>query len=174
MKLVFLNLKRKARTFKSLSFYMKSLFFINFFLCGVARLSICLLPLARLAPYFGHYYKTTTHCTVLSDVQYRYARQLGRSIRLAASYTPWKSTCLTQALVALFWCKRFKIPFVLCIGVAKSTKEPSGYAAHAWVSAGPVAMTGGDGFLNFNVISAYSSINSILVSSNWKSHHALL
>lgn len=151
-------MKRKIRLFWSLTFRSKILFFINFFLCGMARSLIYVLPLARLAPYFGQFYKTAKICTLLSSQQHQRAQRLGQSIRLAAKYTPWPSTCLTQALVATFWCKLFKIPYVLYIGLAKSTTEPSGYAAHAWVTAGPVAMTGGNGLLNFNVISSYSSI----------------
>lgn len=151
-------MKKKIYLFWSFPFRLKILFFINVFLCGVARISILLLPLARLAPYFGQFYKTTTHCTLITPKQHQRARRLGQSIRLAAKYTPWPSTCLTQALVATFWCKRFKIPYVLYIGLAKSSEEPSGYAAHAWVTAGPIAMTGGNGLLNFHVISSYSSI----------------
>ena len=132
------------------------MFIINIFLCGLARAAINIRPLPRLMPYFGYFQKTLIVSTILTNQQYHRARLIGSSVRLAAKYTAWDSSCLTQAMVATFWCRRFRIPYVLYIGFAKSTDEPSGYKAHAWVSAGPVAVTGGQGFADFHVVSSYA------------------
>jgi hypothetical protein len=149
--------KRKALLFWMIPLQFKLLFFINFILCGLARSFILLFPLPRLSPHFGRFHKSMMMCTVLSEKQRFRAQQIGRSVRLAAKYTPWDSSCLTQAMVAAFWCKRFKIPYMFYIGLTKSEDELSGFLAHAWITAGAVAVTGGHS-LNYKVISSYSSI----------------
>ncbi|MDX2346771.1 MAG: lasso peptide biosynthesis B2 protein [Legionella sp.] len=136
-------------------FKLKCLFCINFILCGIARLAINCLPLKHISPYFGMLYQNTLLSTVLSKQQLRYAIILRRSIKLASKYTPWNSNCLTQAMVAKFWCKRLNIPYVLYIGFAKDKTKPEGYAAHAWLTAGPIAITGEYSFAKFHVISSY-------------------
>ena len=141
--------------FTQMRFKHQVFFSINFCLCGLARAAIHLFPLKRLSPYFGPFYKTVTISTLVTPQQMRRAAQIGRSVRLAAQYTPWDSSCLTQAMVAKFWCKLFKIPYVLYIGFAKAPDEPSGYKAHAWITAGRVAITGGDGLMDYKVISSY-------------------
>lgn len=149
--------KRKVLVFWGIPFKYKVMFFINFFLCGIARAAIKILPLPYLAPYFGKLDKTTIVSQVISKKQIGQVLQMGRSVRLAAKYTPWDSSCLTQAMVAKFWCRLFKIPYVFYIGFAKSAESASGYKGHAWVTAGPVAITGGHSFSEFRVVSSYFS-----------------
>ncbi len=148
---------RKLSTFLQLRFKVKCLFIIIFFLTGIARLAINCLPLKHLSKYFGTLYKNTQLSTVISKTQLQRAIVLNRTIRLTAKYTPWDSNCLTQALVAKFWCQRLRIPYVLYIGFAKDKTKPEGYAAHAWLTAGPIAITGQYSFSSFQVISSYIS-----------------
>jgi len=149
-------LQQKAHIFWRMRFKLKCLYFINFFLCGVARAFINLFPLKRLAPYFGELYSNTIFSTLLSPKQRAHAIQLRRSIALAAKYTPWDSNCLTQAMVAKFWCKHLNIPYILYIGFAKDANKPNGYASHAWLTAGPVAITCEHSFSSFKVVSSYA------------------
>ncbi|MCH9690053.1 MAG: lasso peptide biosynthesis B2 protein [Gammaproteobacteria bacterium] len=149
------NVKKKVYLFWHLPFKLKILFCINFFLCGIARACILLFPLKRLSPYFGILYKNIMCSTILSKKQLRHATQLRRSIKLAAKYTPWNSNCLTQAMVAKFWCQQLNIPYILYIGFAKNIDKPNGYAAHAWLTAGPIAITGELSFPHYQVISSY-------------------
>lgn len=135
-------------------------FIINFILCGIARVAIKTLPLRRLARYFGRFQKTLTISTLISQHQYQQARLIGQSVRLAAQYTPWDSSCLTQAMVAKFWCRFYRIPYIFYIGFKPSVDEVSGYAAHAWVMAGPIAITGGHGLKDYHVVSSYIYMNS--------------
>ena len=132
-------------------------FIVNFILCGIARAAINILPLRRLTVYFGRFEKTLTISTLISHHQYQQARLIGQSVRLAAKYTPWDSSCLTQAMVAKCWCRFYRIPYILFIGFKPSAEEVSGYAAHAWVTAGPIAITGGKGLLDYHVVSSYVS-----------------
>ncbi|MCH9755760.1 MAG: lasso peptide biosynthesis B2 protein [Gammaproteobacteria bacterium] len=155
------TLRKKTLTFYHIPFKRKGLFFINFCLCGIARLCINLFPLKRLAPYFGTLHKNTIFSTILTPKQRHHAIQLKRSIKLAAKYTPWDSNCLTQAMVAKFWCKHLNIPYILYIGFAKDIEKPGGYASHAWLTAGPVAITGDHSFSSFRVISSYVSAHTV-------------
>jgi hypothetical protein len=149
-------LKKNIRLFGLMRFKLKCLFILNFFLCGIARAMIHLFPLRYLAPYFGTFYKNTIFSTLLTRPQRNHAIQLRRSIALAAKYTPWDSNCLTQAMVAKFWCNCLNIPYVFYIGFAKDEDKPHGYASHAWITAGSVAITGGHSFPSFKVVSSYA------------------
>lgn len=146
---------RKIILFWRMPIQSQLLFMLNFFLCGIARAIIKVMPFRRLTPYFGQFQKITMLSIIAPKKQYNQALFIGRSVRLAAKYTPWNSSCLTQAMIAAFWCRRFHIPYVFYIGFAKSVDEPSGYKAHAWVSVGPIAITGGNGSASFQVVSSY-------------------
>ena len=138
-----------------LPFKYQIFFILNYALCGVARAAINVFPLRRISPYFGPFKKTLVISTLPNRKQLGLAVRIGQSVRLAAKYTPWDSSCLTQAMVAKFWCRLFKIPYVFYIGFAKAPEEPSGYKAHAWITAGRVLVTGGNGLMDYNVISSY-------------------
>lgn len=94
--------------------------------------------------------------TIISPEKIQQARLFSRSIKLAAKYTPWNSNCLTQAIVAKFWCQRYGIPYMFFIGFAKSCKT-LGKEAHAWVTAGPVAISGGHSLQSHHVVLSYSN-----------------
>jgi hypothetical protein len=147
----------KLFSFLRLSFKQKTMFFANFFLCGIARAAIKFLPFSYLTPYFGTFGKTITLSQLISSQQLQQAVQIRKSITLAAKYTPWESNCLTQALVAKFWCSLYKLPYAFYIGFAKSKESASGFKGHAWVTTGPIAITGGHSFSEYQVISSYFS-----------------
>ncbi len=151
------KIKRNTWLFLRMPFKRKTMLIANLFLCGMARAAVKTIPLPYLARYFGQFNKTITISQLISRQQIHQAFQMGRSIRLAAKYTPWDSSCLTQAIVAKFWCSLFKIPYAFYIGFAKSENAPSGYNGHAWVTAGPVAITGGHSFLDYHIVSSYFS-----------------
>lgn len=149
------EIKRRLFLFLKMPYRHKLLFVSNFFLTGLVRGAVLCQPLRRFVPFFGQFYRTTELSTVISRKQRAQAIQIGKSVRLAAKYTPWNSNCLTQAIVAKCWCRLFKIPHVLYIGFAKSADVPNGFEGHAWLTAGPVAVTGGVGQLNYKVVSTY-------------------
>src|SRR3990167_10778166 len=142
--------KHKWRTFIRLSRLEKQLFFINFFLCGNAKLSIYILPYRFISLYFGRPRRMLIASTVLLKSDTQRARFIGRSVRLAAKYTPWDSSCLTQAMVAKFWCVHYKIAYLFFVGFDNT--KPLGQSGHAWVTAGPIMITGGYGFNTHHVV----------------------
>jgi len=148
---------KKVQTFWRMPAQEKKLFFVNLCLLGIARVAILFLPYQKLHSYCGKGCQMLVASTLLSSQQLPQAQLLRRAIALAVRYAPWKSSCLTQALVAGFWCRYYRIPYILFIGLNHNSK-PSEKDAHAWVMAGPIAVTGGQGLNTHQVISSYSNV----------------
>jgi hypothetical protein len=87
------------------------------------------------------------------------ARLVRRSIRWAARVSPLRSDCLPQALAAATLCRWLMVPVALHLGVRRETKGQGRrpLEAHAWVTAGPVAVSGGDGFESFVAVACFLS-----------------
>ena len=83
--------------------------------------------------------------------------QIGWAIRVAAAHTPWRSTCLVQALAGMMMLKRRGLPGTLCLGVAKSTCKTSSVSidAHAWLRSGGKILVGAGVHERFNQIAAF-------------------
>ncbi len=96
--------------------------------------------------------------TLISKEQIQQVLTIRRGIALAARYTPWDSSCLTQALIAKFWCQRYQIPYLFFIGLAKESNQPLRREAHAWITAGPIAVAGGHSLGAHQVICSYSNV----------------
>lgn len=120
---------------------------------GVARLAVLLLPFRFIARWLGPEAGVTPFTPLLSEQQATLARDIGRSVEVAARYTPWDSLCQPQALVARFWLTRFGIPCIINYGLRKNGSN--GLDAHAWVCAGPVAVTGGNAYGEFVVVRSF-------------------
>lgn len=148
----------KVLTYAKMPLIEKILFIINWILCGFARACVLLLSYPKLAVFFGENSQMLQASTITSSVQQSKARLIKRSIALSARYTPWESSCLTQAIVALWWCNVLKIPYYLFIGLEKNTKLNEKIIAHAWVTSGPIAITGGYCWGTHHVIACYSNL----------------
>lgn len=148
----------KIVTFWRMSYKDKRMFFINFCLCGIAKLATQCLSYKRLSAYFGNSCQMLVASTLISKEQINQVLSIRRSIHLSARYTPWNSSCLTQALVAKFWCQRYQVPYLFFIGLAKVGDKSFKREAHAWITAGPIAITGGNGLETHHVICSYSNV----------------
>ncbi|MFW6870107.1 lasso peptide biosynthesis B2 protein [Nocardioides sp. CPCC 206347] len=71
------------------------------------------------------------------------ARQIGWAVRTAAHRTPWRSDCYPQALTARVLLRLARVPHAVTFGVRRD--DAGTLKAHAWVSAGRVAVAGGTG-----------------------------
>jgi hypothetical protein len=74
------------------------------------------------------------------------------SVAAAARLLPWKPVCLPQAVTAQWMLRRRGIPSTLYFGTDPSNQ----YAAHAWVRAGQIVVTGGDDPRRFTVVSTFA------------------
>ena len=146
-------IRRKIRTWWNLPRSQKLLFFVAIPLLGVARLAILVLPFRILAMRLGEDLKTTPVVPLLRNENRGIVILIGRSIRIAARYTPWESKCLVQALVAGFLLETLNIPHGLYLGVCRG--DEAEMKAHAWVCSGPIFVTGGESFRHFTVVASF-------------------
>jgi Transglutaminase-like superfamily len=65
---------------------------------------------------------------------------IARAVRIAATYGPYRATCLPRALVLWTLLRRRRLDGVLTIGVRKNH---DGVEAHAWVMLNGVALDQG-------------------------------
>lgn len=147
-------LLRKLVSWQRLPGRVRWLFLPSWCLLGIARFAILVLPFHVIARWLGPEAGVTPFTPVLQAGQIALAREIGQTVRLAAGYTPWQSLCQPQVLVARFWLGLFGIPFIVNYGLRKD--EQGGLAAHAWVCAGPVAVTGGQAWDAFVVVRSFA------------------
>lgn len=148
---------RKLRSFWKFPLVDKLLVPIIFMLLGIARAAILVLPFRFYAGLLGQYRQTEVFTPVLVSSEVARARRIGRIVRSTAYVTPWESLCLVQALVASLLLRLLNLPYILHFGLAKNTdpKDKEPMKAHAWVTAGPVAVTGGRSLSKFTVVGSY-------------------
>lgn len=103
-----------------------------------ARLVLWLLPFPALERYLG---RKGSHSTeAVSKAHYRLAWRVSGAIDTISPYTPFKATCLVQALAAKWLLDRRSVPNTLYLGVHKLG---AGFGAHAWLNVGFETVTGG-------------------------------
>ncbi len=138
---------RRLRAFLRLPRFERCLLVPTWLLLGLARAAVRCLGFRRIAPWLGLPVAEPPALPALDERASRRARQLGRTLRLAARHTPWHSNCLAQALAARCLLGVFGVAHVVCFGVARSAT--SQLEAHAWVVAGDLYVTGGAGASRF-------------------------
>lgn len=135
------------------SFKRKILIAFIFFLTGIIRFSLLVVPFRYIAAIMGK--EKTDSPAAVSAQSYSKARVIGRAVGSASRHTPWKSECLVQALAAQIVLRIFKIPNTLYLGISKD--EYDKLIAHAWIRCGGMIVTGGSGREAFKVVAQYSN-----------------
>ncbi len=148
---------RKARTLTTFSAFEIALVLPAFFLLGLARLAILLLPFRTYARHFGTKGSLNPTASLLSDADTSRAKSVGRVVRSVANVTPWASLCLAQAIVATLFLRLIDVPYCVFFGVAptQDPKNAKPLDAHAWVMTGAAAVTGGRGHRRFTVVQVF-------------------
>jgi len=147
------NIFRKAKNLGGMPLFVQCWLPPSWLLLGLSRIILFTVPFKRLVPWLG-ICRRTSWVPLLSQTQEARARQIGYVVRLASRYTPWHSHCFPQALVARMLLGFYRIPYVLNLGLARDAGTDT-LKAHAWVSAGRVAVTGGRSFRQFTTISCF-------------------
>lgn len=113
-------------------------------LLGLTRLMILVLPFSLVRRLLGerHDSRTPAPPAALTDDVLVQAHRIGVTVGLAARHTPWRSECYPQALTARILLGLARIPHTVSFGVRRDGDR---LAAHAWVHAGTVTVTGGSG-----------------------------
>lgn len=117
---------------------------------------ILLVPFRRLALGLGESSGSTAWVPLLDAREEAMAVAISRIMQSAARNTPWNSNCFPQAVVARMLLGFYGVPYVLFFGV---TRDAAGakIMAHAWVAAGRIRVTGGEGFSRFTVVGCFVS-----------------
>lgn len=129
------------RAFLGLPRFERCLLLPAWLLLGMARAAVLCLGFRRLASCLGSAIAAPAPLPPLDARAQRRALQIGRTLRLAARRTPWQSNCLARALAAHGLLRLFRVPHMVCLGVARS--ESAQLQAHAWVVAGERSVCGG-------------------------------
>lgn len=114
------------------------------FLLGFARLLIVLLPFTVVRRLLGENQSrpVVRDAPALDATQQLRAAHIGRIVEAAAAHAPWRSDCYPQALAARTFLAMRAIPHVVSFGVRR---DGDALVAHAWVHAGDIDVTGGNG-----------------------------
>lgn len=145
---------RKIKTFLT-KFDNKSKgdFIRAFIYCGIARMYILFFPFNKLKKRMGKVKAESPEVVDINTV--REARNIGRTVLHAASYTPWQSKCLVQALAAQWMLKRKGISTTIYLGVKKD--KQNNMLAHAWTRCGSYYVTGGYNRQGYAVVAKFAS-----------------
>ncbi len=162
MQRVLTLLLRKLRSFWRLPAFSKLWLLPLWLLLGVSKAMIFTISFQRLAARLGQPLGVAPWVPLVDERQRARALQIGRAVRLAASYTPWDSNCFPQAVAARLLLGLYGVPYALYFGLARDalTRETQ---AHAWVMAGPVAVTGGASFARFTVVGVFATPGLVAV-----------
>ena len=150
----------KCRAFLKLPLGDQVLVPLVWLMLGIARVTILVIPFRYFSCWLGQSAKTMTYTPVLSTPHAARARRIGHVVRATANVTPWESVCFPQALVACLLLRTSGIPYIMHFGLAKNPDDTGEdpMKAHAWVTAGPVAVTGGrHNLFKFTVVGSYLS-----------------
>lgn len=147
---------RRISLFLSLPRFHKIWLLPVWFLLGITRLTVLLIPFRSLAPFIGVPVGVNAWVPVTSPANTRRAAAIGQVVRLAARYAPWDANCLAQALAARILMGLYRVPYALFFGVARD-RLSADLTAHAWVVTGPVRVTGGESFSAYTVVGMYVS-----------------
>lgn len=148
------TLIRKVRSFAGLPLFTKLWLVPAWIELGLSRALILVVPFRTLAPRLGTAQGTAANVPLLTPAQEARARAIGRTIRLAARYTPWTSNCFPQAVVARTMLGMHGIPYAIHFGLMPDGN--AGMRAHAWVVAGRVPVTGGHSFSHYTVVGVFA------------------
>ncbi len=144
----------KIHKFNKLSFEEKKLFFQAFVILGIMRFALLTLPFKLLTRSLDQQ-KSIRQLPLLSQTEMNSVHLVSRAINRAVLYTPWKSTCLVQALTAHRMLYRYNLPGVLYVGIVKDKLSNKGLEAHAWSQCGNKIVTGAAEHELYTVISVF-------------------
>lgn len=153
----FITTVRKVGTAWRLPFREKVWFLLFYPYSGLVRVAILTLPFSLLSRSYGHYYSNTELSPLVSEQQQMRAWRIGKVAELAASYTPWESKCLVQAIMVRTLLGFYGIPYVMHLGARMTGDSKEPMKAHAWIKVGSWVIAGGEGHRAYGIVSAFVS-----------------
>lgn len=139
--------------FLSLSFRMKLLIISAFFISGVMRMLILLVPFKKIVSIMGK--ERLESSSEINSFNMSRAIKIGWAVNTICNHTPWQSKCYVRALTAHFFLKIFRIPSTIYLGVARD--KVKNLIAHAWLRCGEEVLVGKDEMDQFSCITFFST-----------------
>ena len=151
------QLLRIFKTAKGLSWRRKVWLLVMYPLSGLVRLVALCAPFRYVSRLLGCHYRNHQLCVLVSDYQLLTAHEIGRTIVILDKYTPWKTNCMVEGILARIWLGAYGIPYVFYLGtqLTKDASEPM--KAHAWVGVGPRIIVGNQGHQRYTIVGTFVS-----------------
>lgn len=129
------------------------------FVCGafVASAAVLLLPIRRLIPLIGMPLENRRVSVIATEAQWRKARRMGNLMHAVGERIIRRSRCLVEALCVKWLLNRYGIPAVFHLGATLDKDIEAGMRAHAWVRVGPVAVVGGAGERDYQIVATFTT-----------------
>lgn len=123
------------------------------FWLGVARLAILTIPFRWTTKVFGLSpgAAVTRTCSARELVQ-----RVSWAVKVVSARSPWRSTCLAQALAGAAMLRRHGIRATLVLGVAKAADSAHDLEAHAWLFCDDFILTGDAGREKYSVVARFT------------------
>jgi hypothetical protein len=124
---------------------------------SIVRFVLCFLPFKHIMRWMGFVQGETAgpeREAVRTGVK---AARIGWAVRAAAARTPWRSTCLVQALAGAHMLGRRSLPATLYLGAAHDPANGSKLEAHAWLCSGEAILTGQRDQERFAVVATFTN-----------------
>lgn len=118
---------------------------------GVAWIALRLVPFKRLAAGWG---EPRTESAADTHTDSGPVDGVSWAVQTAGRRTPWRSTCLVQALSARWMLRRRGKASTIYFGLTKG--EAGDLEAHAWLRCGTKVLTGARGRRRYTVVSAFA------------------
>ena len=123
-------------------------------LLTLAALAIRVLPARVYCRFFGRSIGAVACQPVLTPRQLTKARRIRNAIRRAGLVAPLRKDCLPQAIAAALLCRATGVPSAVHLGTTRD--DGKGLLAHAWLAAGPIAITGGHAWERYSVVACFA------------------
>ncbi|MEI6290102.1 MAG: lasso peptide biosynthesis B2 protein [Chloroflexota bacterium] len=131
-----------------------SLLFQVFFLLGIFRYLIAILPFQKITRLLGLIAAPALPGCEADNSPF--LSRLAWAVSAAVRRTPWHSACLAQSLTASLLLKNKRIPFLLYLGMAKDDLAGQ-YSAHSWLRCGEKIITGANGHKRYNIVASFKA-----------------
>lgn len=132
-------------------------------LLGISRLIINTAPFKHYAHRLGVLDGTAPRTPLITRQQEARARIISSTIKVAAKYSPWEANCFPQAMAARCLLGLYNIPYALFFGLRReadsngNSDAENALKAHAWIVCGPVIVTGGASFGQYQTVGCFVS-----------------
>lgn len=146
---------RKLRTAAGLPLSTLALSALVWILLWPARLVVLVVPLRRLARYYGRDRGAEIIVPDAGAKDVHTALFIRQAIALAVRYSPKSANCYPQALVARLLLRWLRVPHAMFFGLRAGEGDET-MEAHAWVLVGDIPVCGGKSAESYTVVRCFT------------------